>query len=294
MATFHPCFRFALPLLLSSASCCLLVPAIRAQGSLTPPAGAPSPTMRTLAELDGKLDTIKAKTDLAEARIPISGGGPRVIVNSGSYYLTGNILVTTDNTIAISVFASNVTIDLNGFSLVANVANDTNTSGISTGGELANLTVRNGHIDNFGFGVVSFIDNTLLEDLKVTRSKQRGINLIGTTADFRGVVRRCVVMNTDLSRSALQNNPALAIAFQGVDGTIEDCTVIDTRGSGTLGAVGIYGVPWSTGRLLVTGNRVVRSTTGVQALANTVYRNNTVINTTTPYSGGVNGGLNYP
>lgn len=192
------------------------------------------------------------------------------------------------------VFADNVTIDLNGYSLICTVEHDTNTRGVDTGGGQRNLTVRNGRIDNFGTGILSFFDNTVIEDLAVTRSKQRGINLAGDV-EFTGVVRRCIVSYTDLSRSALQNNPALGIVFQGVNGTIEDCTVIDTRGSGALGAVAIYASPSSTGRLLVIDNRVFRTTTGVQPLSSAVLRNNTVINATTAYAaGGVNAGGNYP
>src|SRR5436190_2248196 len=74
-----------------------------AQGSLTPP-GAPAPTMKTLDEIDAKL----------EKRTPISSV-PFTISASGSYYLTGNLAVTTGTAITIS--ADNVTLDLNGFTI---------------------------------------------------------------------------------------------------------------------------------------------------------------------------------
>src|SRR5437868_13887701 len=70
-----------------------------AQGNLTPP-GAPAPTMKTL--------------DQVEARIPISSV-PYTISASGSYYLTTNVTATVSN--AITIAASGVTLDLNGFTI---------------------------------------------------------------------------------------------------------------------------------------------------------------------------------
>src|SRR5262249_42785400 len=75
-----------------------------AQCSLTPP-GAPAPTMRTLDQLDAKL----------EKRTPISSV-PYIINDPGSYYLTTN-LTGVASQYGIAVLADNVTIDLNGFAL---------------------------------------------------------------------------------------------------------------------------------------------------------------------------------
>lgn len=58
-----------------------------AQGSLTPP-GAPGPTMLTLSQI--------------EPRTPISSA-PFTITAPGSYYLTANLSVTTNNGVTISV-----------------------------------------------------------------------------------------------------------------------------------------------------------------------------------------------
>ena len=75
------------------------------QGALTPP-GAPAPTMRTLAQLDAKLDPRTAITNTASAV---------TILQPGSYYLAGNLTVSGGD--AITIATNGVTLDLNGFTI---------------------------------------------------------------------------------------------------------------------------------------------------------------------------------
>src|SRR2546423_8828466 len=71
------------------------------QGSLTPPA-APTPTMKTL-------DQIQPQTPISQSSLPLT------ISSAGSFYLTQNLTVSSGNAITIS--ASDVSIDLNGFAI---------------------------------------------------------------------------------------------------------------------------------------------------------------------------------
>jgi len=98
-----------------------------AQGSLTPP-GAPAPTMLTLNQI--------------EPRIPISSA-PFTISASGSYYLTTNLTVSSGN--GITIAASDVTLDLSGFTISSTDPANTG-QGIMTSGVLTNLAIYNGHI----------------------------------------------------------------------------------------------------------------------------------------------------
>jgi hypothetical protein len=129
----------ALFILLSGVVLAVMPTALFSQGSLTPP-GAPVPTMKTL--------------DQIEARTPISSA-PYTISSSGSYYLTANLTVATGD--AITITASGVTLDLNGFT-ISSTAPSANGTGILLEGNnnlCTDITIFNGHIrgsvrDDFG------------------------------------------------------------------------------------------------------------------------------------------------
>jgi hypothetical protein len=109
--------------------CCLLDGSVFGQGALTPPA-APGPTMLTLSQV--------------EPRTPISSV-PFTITKSGSYYLTTNLTATVSN--AITIAASGVSLDLEGFTISSTVANAANGgAAILFDSGLGDIAICNGHI----------------------------------------------------------------------------------------------------------------------------------------------------
>jgi len=85
----------------SLATAVLTLPSLFAQGPLAPLA-APGPLMKSL--------------DQIEPRTPISSL-PFMISSSGSYYFTKNLQFTATSGSAITINASDVTLDLGGFTL---------------------------------------------------------------------------------------------------------------------------------------------------------------------------------
>jgi hypothetical protein len=171
----------------------LLPGLLLAQGPLTPP-GAPAPTMKTLDQLDAKL----------EKRTPISAL-PFTISAAGSYYLTGNLNVATGT--AITITADDVTLDLNGFT-IASTASPATGLGVSINGVRKNVTVKNGHIrgtttfaagtftsGGFLHGIVSASvasANLRVTDVKVSGMGGDGIDFLQATPPL-SVVERCNV-----------------------------------------------------------------------------------------------------
>jgi hypothetical protein len=109
-----------------------------AQGNLMPP-GAPAPTMKTL--------------DQIEPRTPISAS--TAITQSGSYYLTTNITVSSGSGITIN--ADDVSLDLNGFTIHSTAPSATG-YGILFNGR-RNISIHGGYVTggvtNNGSGVFS-------------------------------------------------------------------------------------------------------------------------------------------
>ena len=141
------------------------------QGALTPPPGAPAPTMKSL--------------DQIEARTPIDPTQPGfalryTISTRGSYYLTANLLVAGGNAIVIS--ASNVTLDLNGFT-ISSSASPAGGTAIAPGASLTDIAIVNGHIaGSFQHGIrysgaLGVLKNVRVEGMSVSGCSGDGINL---------------------------------------------------------------------------------------------------------------------
>jgi hypothetical protein len=160
---------------------------------------------------------------------------PYVITKPGSYILTSNLTVPTVNTTAIFVEASNVQVNLNGYTITGpNVCSASSccisveSFGVGIVGTATNTIVENGFIS--GFEVGASINAGLVHDLTITGCDQ-GINGWGATikqnavtnsggwgiADFYGVVNDNTVMNNYSGIFAYDTS----VANNSVTGSIE-------------------------------------------------------------------------
>ena len=128
-----------------------------------------------------------------------SAGFPVTITESGSYRLTSNIIVSSPIVTIIAVNADNVSIDLNGFSLIGptvcsgSTVTCTNTGpgdGIDASNN-DNVIVRNGTVRGMGDAGIRARNNAIVEEMILTSNGGPGLAAGGFTSG--GLFRRLTV-----------------------------------------------------------------------------------------------------
>lgn len=162
--------------IVATAAALLLVTSSLA-GPIDPPAGDVAATQKPLAQLE-------PRTAIDDVSTPTDGFSVFVISAPGSYYLTGN-LTATDGRHGLLIAASNVTVDLMGFTLDGA---GLGASGITTGtANLSAIRIRNGVVSNWTTGVdLANAVAANVADVQAAACSGAGIS-VGTGA----VVTRC-------------------------------------------------------------------------------------------------------
>ncbi len=173
------------------------------QGPLTPPA-APTPTMKTL-------DQVEPRKPINATNTPGDANSVFKITTSGSYYLTGNVTGVSGKN-GISIAASNVTIDLKGFTL-GGVGSSLDGVHVESGN--TRLTVRNGTITSWGGDGVDEIDGGATDGI------YENIRATGNSADGLRLNEKCVV-----TACKLDHNSGSGMSCGG-RATIKNCTAND-------------------------------------------------------------------
>jgi hypothetical protein len=185
-------------------------------GSLTPPAGPVSPTMKNLLD-------VEPRTAIRNDFISIT---PIVISQPGSYYLAEDIQAIHSQ-FGIEITASNVTLDLNGFTVYGNTEVGS-LDGIQVTGLRTNITIRNGVVrDFFGKGIdMVTASKSLVEQVRATNNGGHGIHIGensvvdrcistnngagGVFADFNVIVSRTVA--SDNAQHGITTNPGSVVS----------------------------------------------------------------------------------
>jgi hypothetical protein len=198
-----------------AGSCLMVSASVFAQGGLTPP-GPPAPNMKSLQQI--------------EPRTPISSV-PFSIATPGSYYLTTNLTDTAGGT-GITILVSDVTVDLNGFTLKG-----TNTSFAAvflSSPKETNVAIFNGVLRDWpvaGIGGDQFAYSCRFENLLVAHCG------IGVDAGWNCTVRSCIVSSC---------NGKGITAFDG--SIIENCLSVSNSSFGILVGSGTCEILNSTAR----------------------------------------------
>lgn len=207
-----------------------------AGGSLTPP-GAPGVTMKTL-------DEVGPGTPINPADVAVTG---MTISTPGYYYLTGNIENVPATSAAILITASNVTLDMKGFAIIADGGTGAVASAsaiYSSGATRHSTVVRNGSIEGAWYAGVYLLGQATsrCENLRVYQTasyglvmgvgshvsdcqidgKSSSVNAAGITVSHGSVIKNCSVVR------------CLGDAFQPAGGrsSILGCTATENGGLG--------------------------------------------------------------
>lgn len=242
--------------------CCLLSsfllqPSAFPQGPLPPP-GAPAPTMKTLDQLDAKLNVIDTKT---EKRIPVDAthtpGNPNTpnqfaITQPGSYYLPQSYDIAFPES-NINIGADNVTLDLNGFTLSCST-NNPNAAITLLGPK--NVLIKNGFIRSgvtvsgstfSGFGYANGINcfaatNVTVQNVAIIGINGTGINLVGATGSTVSSCSTAITKTDGIRASNIMDCTAQQAGNDGINGVMVsrcrgETISTDTSKSGVVGTV---------------------------------------------------------
>ena len=228
-------------------------------GSLEPP-GPPAPTMKSLQEV--------------EARVPIASL-PFTISAPGSYYLTQN-LTGASGQVGITITASFVTLDLNGFSLIGVPGS---IQAIATPGPTEHVAIRNGVIRNWGARGIeaSPSSEVQIESLRIDGNGSDGVavgprsTVLDTTSTSNGGIGISVGSGSTVTgcKAGLNSGGGISLASNGV---VSNSTALANTGPGFAVSFGSLVTDCTaqqngTGfQLTNTGNRIYHSVARVNAV----------------------------
>lgn len=232
-------------------------------GPLTPPAGAPAPTAKPLAEVEPRIAVNATNT-------PGDSGSVFRITQSGSYYLTGNIVGEAGKN-GIQIAARSVTLDLNGFAVIGATGA---LNGISSANPATFVIVRNGTVSGWtGTGVaISVASSSIVENIISAENLQIGFALSGNA-----VAVHCAAFangnngfnagtNAVITACTSRNNTGNGFNT-GNGAVITDCSARDNGGAGIVVVTGG----------LVRSNAVIgNATNGIQTSTRCLVESNTV------------------
>jgi parallel beta-helix repeat protein len=228
---------------LSALALCI-TGAVLYAGPLNPPAGPVTSTYKTLTE-------VEPRTAVNATNTPGSATALHRITQPGSYYLAGNI-TGVNGKHGVTIEASGVTLDLNGFDLQG-VAGMGVFSGVFVPGSgLTNITVINGsvrnwgnlgmHLGSFGTGAT----NCRVEGVLASGNAGNGITVSGGST-----ITNCSASQNDGNGivvggpgSTVTNCSATQNTLQGIEAssasacTISNCSVSANAGSGIAVSLG--------------------------------------------------------
>ncbi len=204
-------------------------------GPLEPPAGPVTPTGKTTDELFDRTAQAerygRPSTPIGPDTTPGDGTSLRIISEPGHYHLTANLIVPDPYTIAILATSPGVTIDLNGFAIIAGHA------GAQTAVRIEGLggSVSNGYISGFNGLTVDFSN---ADSARVDRLSFSNCPTAVWTSDFATVTRctfhQCANLALHTETGAIVTDCTFKLCTASVElnqGIMERCTILSAARS---------------------------------------------------------------
>jgi hypothetical protein len=200
---------------------------------------------------------VSTSAHAAEGRIPIFA--PTTITASGNYILSRNVSATSGN--VVTVQASNVSLDLNGFTL----------SGSGTANALvliadgfSNIEVANGTLSGGAYAVLYTSPSAIATDVRLSHLYVDGSVSAGVSIGTAGKI--------EISNSTFKGGPAISLGGSPTNGRFTD-NVIDSTPNPSPGAA----VALSGGNGVIANNRINwHESVGISALGGGVITGNTI------------------
>jgi hypothetical protein len=181
---------------------------------------------------------------------------PATITQSGSYCLKKSYNTNLPGQPAISIEASDVTLDLNGFSLINQSTEVVKaTSGVKAY-NVTNVTVRNGGIRGYGYGVfydapdASVVRGQLVEDLFIDRTAYCGVCMVNQ----QGVIRRNIILRVEGDASG--NHAGISGGRSSLDIMDNDIGNLASSATGSVSGIALSGSKGQSS--IVEGNRITQ------------------------------------
>lgn len=190
---------------------------------------------------------------------------PFTISTSGTYVLSGNLTFAGPNTLAIAVEASNVVIDLKGFTLSTS---DINSFGIFVRETTEDFAIQNGEITGFNIGLQLGGVLNAARNLKVLACKI-GINPSAGHLGF------CEIQNCLIDGNGAPSSGGVGVLLSNGRNLVQHCQILDYD----------TGAESENGKGIFIANSIFNCTTGLR-LKSDKYQGNVTNGCTTPFSGG--------
>lgn len=223
--------KIALAILLVLAGLGPPIQPAAAQGSLTP-SSPPGPSMLTLSQ-------VEPRTPVDATHTPGNSTVEFAITNAGSYFFTANLFGVSGKG-GIGIYTNNVTLDLNGFSLLGASAGNV---GIQAFSGTTNVIVQNGIISGWGGdGVVCAAYDGILQNLSAGGNGSRGL-VVQNVCEIRNcavsgnqddgiavIANGCLVSGNVVN----ENNQANVSGNAGIDVLTANCRIENNHLTGNL------------------------------------------------------------